>query len=76
MEELEARHQALASRTGIIPHIVPRDGLCCEESWSEWQDLNLRPSSRMREKGVRVEAKSLLRFKASVSTRTLRKYLI
>ena len=27
----------------FIPHIVPRDGLCCEESWSEWQDLNLRP---------------------------------
>src|SRR6516165_7199469 len=34
------------------------------------------PSSRTRERGVRVEAKSLFRFKASVSTRTLRKYLI
>src|SRR5262249_34015066 len=22
---------------------VPRDGFYCEESWSEWQDLNLRP---------------------------------
>ena len=33
-------------------------------------------SSRTRERGVRVEAKSLFRFKASVSTRTLRKYLI
>jgi hypothetical protein len=33
------------------------------------------PSSRTRERGVRVEAKSLFRFKASVSTRTLRKYL-
>jgi hypothetical protein len=20
-----------------------RGGFCCEESWSEWQDLNLRP---------------------------------
>src|SRR6266704_3006263 len=28
---------------GIVPHIVPRDGLYCEGSWSEWQDLNLRP---------------------------------
>src|SRR6516165_6151562 len=34
------------------------------------------PSSRTRERGVRVEAKSLFRFKASVSARTLRKYLI
>src|SRR6516165_9186097 len=34
------------------------------------------PSSRTRERGVRVETKFLFRFKASVSTRTLRKYLI
>src|SRR6516164_7665770 len=34
------------------------------------------PSSRTGQRGVRVEAKSLFRFKASVSTRTLRKYLI
>ena len=27
----------------FVPHIIPRDGFCCEESWSEWQDLNLRP---------------------------------
>jgi hypothetical protein len=27
----------------FVPHIVPRDGFCCQESWSEWQDLNLRP---------------------------------
>ena len=27
----------------FVPHIVPRDGFYCEESWSEWQDLNLRP---------------------------------
>ena len=34
------------------------------------------PSSRTRERGVRVEAKSLFRFKAPVSTRTLGKCLI
>ena len=28
---------------GFVPHIVPRDDFSCEESWSEWQDLNLRP---------------------------------
>ena len=28
---------------GFVPHIVPRNGFYCEESWSEWQDLNLRP---------------------------------
>ena len=27
----------------FVPHIVPRDGFYCEESGSEWQDLNLRP---------------------------------
>src|SRR5215469_6283745 len=27
----------------FVPHIAPRDGIYCEESWSEWQDLNLRP---------------------------------
>jgi len=27
----------------FVPHIVPHDGFYCEESWSEWQDLNLRP---------------------------------
>jgi hypothetical protein len=27
----------------FIPHIVPRDSFYGEESWSEWQDLNLRP---------------------------------
>ena len=27
----------------FVPHIVPRDDFSCEESWSEWQDLNLRP---------------------------------
>ena len=30
-------------RGGFVPHIVPRDRFYCEESWSEWQDLNLRP---------------------------------
>jgi hypothetical protein len=25
------------------PYMVPRDGFDSEESWSEWQDLNLRP---------------------------------
>ena len=34
---------AWARRVGIVPHIVPRDEFYCEESWSEWQDLNLRP---------------------------------
>jgi hypothetical protein len=30
----------VSSRTSrIMPHIVPRDGFYCEESWSEWQDL-------------------------------------
>ena len=29
--------------TRFVPHIVPRDDFSCEESWSEWQDLNLRP---------------------------------
>jgi hypothetical protein len=27
----------------FVPHIVPPDDFSCEESWSEWQDLNLRP---------------------------------
>ena len=27
----------------FVPHIVPRDDFSCEESWSEWQDLNLQP---------------------------------
>jgi hypothetical protein len=46
-------------------------------SWSEWQDLNLRPPRPERgTERVRVGAKTLLRFKASVSTRTLRKWLI
>jgi hypothetical protein len=35
---------------GIVPHIVPRDGFYCEESWSEWQDLNLRPLVPERDK--------------------------
>ena len=35
-----------------------------------------KADSGMRERGVRVEAKSLFRLKASVSTRTFRKYLI
>jgi site-specific DNA recombinase len=26
------------------PISFPRDAFCCQESWSEWQDLNLRPS--------------------------------
>ena len=44
---------------------------------SEWQDLNLRPPRpEQGREGARVEAKSLFRFKASVSTRTLRKHLI
>jgi len=38
---------------GIVPHIVPRDGLYCEESWSEWQDLNLRPPRP--ERGARLK---------------------
>src|SRR5215467_11008363 len=32
-----------AQSARFVPHIVPRDNLSCEESWSEWQDLNLRP---------------------------------
>ena len=49
---LDAHLQAVASRMGFVPHIVPRNGFYCEESWSEWQDLNLRPfSSRTREFG-------------------------
>jgi hypothetical protein len=40
---LDAHLQAVASRMGFVPHIVPRNGFCCQESWSEWQDLNLRP---------------------------------
>jgi hypothetical protein len=32
-----------AKPRGNRPHIVPRDRFYCEESWSEWQDLNLRP---------------------------------
>ena len=40
---LDAHLQAVASRMGFVPHIVPRIGFYCEESWSEWQDLNLRP---------------------------------
>jgi hypothetical protein len=28
---------------GFVPHIWPRKGLKMQESWSEWQDLNLRP---------------------------------
>jgi hypothetical protein len=28
---------------GFVPHIRPRSNSRCRESWSEWQDLNLRP---------------------------------
>ena len=28
---------------GFVPHIWPRSDRLCGESWSEWQDLNLRP---------------------------------
>ena len=32
------------SRTSrFVPHIIPRKRLIVGESWSEWQDLNLRP---------------------------------
>jgi hypothetical protein len=27
----------------FMPHIIPRNGFGREKSWSEWQDLNLRP---------------------------------
>src|ERR1700720_4072214 len=27
----------------FVPHIRPRSDSRCRESWSEWQDLNLRP---------------------------------
>ena len=40
----EQRHkcsQAMAAR--FVPHIIPRKRFYCGESWSEWQDLNLRP---------------------------------
>ena len=37
------RGKMLSLGDRFIPHIVPRDGFCCQESWSEWQDLNLRP---------------------------------
>ena len=35
--------QMLSLGDRFVPHIVPCDGFYCEESWSEWQDLNLRP---------------------------------
>jgi hypothetical protein len=35
----EFRRPGAASQVGFVPHIVPRDGFYCEESWSEWQDL-------------------------------------
>ena len=34
--------------TSFVPHKVPRNRYDNEESWSEWQDLNLRPSFRTR----------------------------
>src|SRR6516164_2679746 len=37
------RGKMLSLGDRFVPHIVPRDGFYCEESWSEWQDLNLRP---------------------------------
>jgi hypothetical protein len=37
------RRKMLSLGDRFVPHIVPRDGFYCEESWSEWQDLNLRP---------------------------------
>src|SRR5215472_14332737 len=37
------RRRGRSWRCVSSPHIVPRDGFCCKESWSEWQDLNLRP---------------------------------
>ena len=40
---LDAHLQAVASRMGFVPHIIPRKPLIEGESWSEWQDLNLRP---------------------------------
>ena len=59
-----------------MPEVVPDWMENLAKYWSEWQDLNLRPPRPERGRKVRVEAKSLFRFKASVSTRTLRKYLI
>jgi hypothetical protein len=29
--------------TDFVPHIIPRRRQLRGESWSEWQDLNLRP---------------------------------
>jgi len=37
------RGKMLSLGDRFVPHIVPRDDFSCEESWSEWQDLNLRP---------------------------------
>jgi hypothetical protein len=31
------------SERGFVPHIRPRSRVMHRESWSEWQDLNLRP---------------------------------
>jgi hypothetical protein len=35
------RRKMLSLGDRFVPHIVPRDGFYCEESWSEWQDLRL-----------------------------------
>ena len=37
------RGKMLSLGDRFVPHIVPRDDFSCEERWSEWQDLNLRP---------------------------------
>src|SRR5262249_6620348 len=37
------RGKMLSLGDRFVPHIVPRDGFYCEESWSGWQDFNLRP---------------------------------
>ena len=35
--------EQMLSGDRFVPHIVPRNDFSCEESWSECQDLSLRP---------------------------------
>src|SRR5262249_47437720 len=44
----------LNSERGFVPHIRPRSQCVYRESWSEWQDLNLRPPRPERGAAIRV----------------------
>ena len=37
--ELEVTERVFSRTSRFVPHIVPRDGFYCEESWSEWPRL-------------------------------------